>query len=119
MWHSPLVLITVNLRERTAEDSAAGPEGIVSKGLFGPYRSGRSRDWIEVKNSDRPGPGKVSGNCMTIDAAQSAIRLVIANALVENGEASGRGFDALFAMRQAEAIVRALEFAGYEIRPRT
>jgi hypothetical protein len=56
---------------------------------------------------------------MTIDAAQSAIRLVIANALVENGEASGRGFDALFAMREAEAIVRALEFAGYEIRSRT
>jgi hypothetical protein len=56
---------------------------------------------------------------MTIDAAQSAIRLVIANALVENGEASGRSFDALFAMRQAEAIVGALEFAGYEIRPRT
>jgi hypothetical protein len=56
---------------------------------------------------------------MAIDAAQAAIRLVIANALVENGESSGRAFDALFAMHQAEAVVRALEFAGYEIRRRT
>ena len=53
---------------------------------------------------------------MTIDAAGAAIRLVIANALVEGSEVSGRGFDALFAMRQAEAVVRALEFAGCEIR---
>jgi hypothetical protein len=28
----------------------------------------------------------------------------------------GRGFDALFAMRQAEMIVRALKVAGYEIK---
>jgi hypothetical protein len=53
---------------------------------------------------------------MTIDAGQAAIRLVIANALVENGEISGRAFDALAAMRQAEAIVRALAVAGYEIK---
>ena len=53
---------------------------------------------------------------MTIDATATAIRLVIANSLVENGESTGRGLDALFAMRQAEAIVRALELAGYEIR---
>jgi hypothetical protein len=53
---------------------------------------------------------------MTIDGAQAAIRLVIANALVQNGEIGGRAFDALFAMRQAEAIVRALDLAGYEIR---
>jgi hypothetical protein len=55
---------------------------------------------------------------MAIDGAQAAIRLVIANALVENGESGGRGFEALFAMRQAEAVVRALEVAGYEIRRR-
>jgi hypothetical protein len=30
----------------------------------------------------------------------------------------GRTFDALLAMRQAEAVVRALELAGYEIVPR-
>jgi hypothetical protein len=52
---------------------------------------------------------------MTIDAGQAAIRLVIANALV-NGEISGRAFDALAAMRQAEAIVRALAVGGYEIK---
>jgi hypothetical protein len=53
---------------------------------------------------------------MTIDGAQAAIRLVIAEALSKNAEIGGRGFDALFAMRQAEAIVRALDLAGYEIR---
>jgi hypothetical protein len=55
---------------------------------------------------------------MTIDAAQAAIRLIIANALVENGEASGRAFDSLLAMRRAESIVRALEIEGYEIKRR-
>jgi ATP-dependent DNA ligase len=29
-----------------------GPEGIVSKPLSAPYRSGPSRDWIKVKNPD-------------------------------------------------------------------
>jgi len=55
---------------------------------------------------------------MTIDAGEAAIRTVIVNALVEQGETSGRGLDALFAMRQAEAIVKALEYAGYEIKRR-
>jgi bifunctional non-homologous end joining protein LigD len=31
-----------------------GLEGIVSKRLSAPYRSGRSRDWIKVKNPDSP-----------------------------------------------------------------
>jgi hypothetical protein len=53
-----------------------------------------------------------------LDATGAAVRLVIANALVENGEGGGRGFDTLFAMRQAEAVVRALELAGYEIKRR-
>jgi hypothetical protein len=56
---------------------------------------------------------------MTIDAGEAAIRAVIVNALVEEGEMSGRGLDALFAMRQAEAIVKALVHAGYEIRRRS
>jgi hypothetical protein len=55
---------------------------------------------------------------MAIGAEDAAIRIVIANALVENGEDSGRAFDALLAMRQAGAVVRALELAGYEIRRR-
>jgi hypothetical protein len=53
---------------------------------------------------------------MAIGAEQAAIRTVIAGALVEFGNGSGRTFDALFAMRQAEAIVKALELAGYEIK---
>jgi bifunctional non-homologous end joining protein LigD len=31
-----------------------GLEGIVSKRLSAPYRSGSSRDWIKVKNPDSP-----------------------------------------------------------------
>jgi len=33
---------------------AVGCEGIVSKRLGSPYRSGRSRDWVKVKNPDAP-----------------------------------------------------------------
>jgi hypothetical protein len=50
------------LSEHTDEDGAAifaqacrmGLEGIVSKRLTAPYRSGPSRDWIKVKNPDSP-----------------------------------------------------------------
>ena len=56
---------------------------------------------------------------MAIDSGQAAIRMVIASLLAEQGEIGGRAFDALSAMRQAEAIVRALDLAGYEIRRRT
>jgi ATP-dependent DNA ligase len=31
-----------------------GLEGIVSKRLTAPYRSGPSRDWLKVKNPDSP-----------------------------------------------------------------
>jgi hypothetical protein len=58
------------------------------------------------------------GKLMMIDAAEAAIRQVIANAIVEHGESGGRGLDALFALRQAEVIVNALGAAGYEIRRR-
>jgi hypothetical protein len=55
---------------------------------------------------------------MAIDADQAAIRSVIAAVLAKLGEVSGHGLDALLAMRQAEAIVKALEHEGYEIRRR-
>jgi bifunctional non-homologous end joining protein LigD len=50
------------LSEHTDEDRATifqqackmGLEGIVSKRLSVPYRSGPSRNWIKVKNSDSP-----------------------------------------------------------------
>ena len=50
------------LNEHTDEDGATvfrhacklGFEGIVSKRLSAPYRSGPSRDWIKVKNPDSP-----------------------------------------------------------------
>jgi hypothetical protein len=56
---------------------------------------------------------------MAIGTQQAAIRAVIANALAEHASESGRSVDALFAIRQVEAIVKALELAGYEIKPRT
>jgi bifunctional non-homologous end joining protein LigD len=31
-----------------------GLEGIVSKRLSAPYRSGRSTDWLKIKNPDSP-----------------------------------------------------------------
>jgi len=48
--------------EHTDEDAATvfrhacklGFEGIVSKRLAAPYRSGPSRDWLKVKNPDSP-----------------------------------------------------------------
>jgi ATP-dependent DNA ligase len=50
------------LSDHTDEDGATifrqscvmGLEGIVSKRLSAPYRSGPSRDWLKVKNPDSP-----------------------------------------------------------------
>jgi bifunctional non-homologous end joining protein LigD len=50
------------LSQHTADDGAAvfrqacklGLEDIVSKWLSAPYRSGRSRNWLKVKNPDSP-----------------------------------------------------------------
>ena len=53
---------------------------------------------------------------MSIDAEEAAIRTVILGALRGDAEAGERNFDALSAMRQAEAIVKALKSGGYEIR---
>jgi hypothetical protein len=50
---------------------------------------------------------------MAIGAQQAAIRAVIASALADHVSESGQNVDGLVAMRQAEAIVRALEVAGY------
>jgi hypothetical protein len=53
---------------------------------------------------------------MSIDAEEAAIRTIIVSAIMEHLEANERGFDALFAMRQAEAIVKALKIGGYEVK---
>jgi ATP-dependent DNA ligase len=55
-------LVGIVMNEHTDEDGATvfrhackmGLEGIVSKRLSAPYRSGHSRDWIKVKNPDSP-----------------------------------------------------------------
>jgi bifunctional non-homologous end joining protein LigD len=52
----------IELNDHTDEEGATvfrhacamGLEGIVSKRLSAPYRSGPSRDWIKVKNPDSP-----------------------------------------------------------------
>jgi ATP-dependent DNA ligase len=54
--------VGIVLSDHTDEDGATiflracrmGLEGIVSKRLSAPYRSGPSRDWIKVKNPDSP-----------------------------------------------------------------
>jgi hypothetical protein len=53
---------------------------------------------------------------MAIGAQQAAIRAVIAGALADFVSQGGQSVDALVAIRQAEAIVKALELAGYEIK---
>jgi ATP-dependent DNA ligase len=40
---------------------AMGLEGIVSKRLTAPYRSGVSKDWIKVKNPDSPAMRRARG----------------------------------------------------------
>jgi bifunctional non-homologous end joining protein LigD len=54
--------VGIVFNEHTDEDGAVvfrhackmGLEGIVSKRLTAPYRSGPSRDWLKVKNPDSP-----------------------------------------------------------------
>jgi ATP-dependent DNA ligase len=40
--------------DRASHACKLGPEGIVSKRLGSPYRSGRSRHWIKSKNPAAP-----------------------------------------------------------------
>jgi len=56
---------------------------------------------------------------MVFGPQQAAVRTIIAHALAEHASESGRSVDALVAIRQADAIVKALERAGYEIKSRT
>jgi hypothetical protein len=55
---------------------------------------------------------------MAIGGEQAAIRALIASAIAEHVSESGQSADALVAIRQAEAIVKALAVAGYEIKRR-
>jgi hypothetical protein len=55
---------------------------------------------------------------VAIGDEKAAIRTVIAGVLVGRGNENGRAADALLAIQQAAAIVRALELAGYEIKRR-
>ena len=79
-------------------------------------RSGRGTECFRSNGPMPKAPGGNFEEVMTIDGGEAAIRMVIASVLAEHGAIGGRAFDALAAMRQAEAIVRALELAGYEIR---
>ncbi len=69
-----------------------------------PYSGGQAALWTRL------------GATLMIENEEAKIRAVIAGALAEHQEGSGRPFDALLSMRQAEAIVKPLRFAGYEIR---
>jgi bifunctional non-homologous end joining protein LigD len=60
--HSDSWTVGIVLSAHTSDDGATvyrqacvmGLEGIVSKRLTAPYRSGPSRDWIKVKNPNSP-----------------------------------------------------------------
>jgi bifunctional non-homologous end joining protein LigD len=43
---------------------ALGAEGIVAKRRDRPYRSGRSPDWVEVRNADAPAATRINGAVM-------------------------------------------------------
>jgi bifunctional non-homologous end joining protein LigD len=61
------VKVGIAMNEHTDDDGAVvfrhackmGLEGIVSKRLTAPYRSGPSRDWLKVKNPDSPAMRRV------------------------------------------------------------
>jgi ATP-dependent DNA ligase len=46
--------LSIVLNEHFEEDGAIGCEGIVSKRLGSPYRSGRSAHWVKFKNPNAP-----------------------------------------------------------------
>jgi bifunctional non-homologous end joining protein LigD len=55
-----------------------GLEGIVSKRLSAPYRSGPSRDWIKVKNPDSPAmPGSRRAMVIVFDMADDKNPLAV------------------------------------------
>jgi ATP-dependent DNA ligase len=64
----------IELNDHTDVDGAAvfrhacamGLEGIVSKWLAAPYRSGLSRDWIKIKNPSSPAMIRVAGAFRTM-----------------------------------------------------
>jgi hypothetical protein len=64
-----------------------------------------------IRGGKPSGELRSQGNFMTIDTGEAAIRTVIAGAIVESYDASGSAVSALLAMRQAEAIVKALAIA--------
>jgi hypothetical protein len=55
---------------------------------------------------------------VAIGDEQATIRTVIAGVLVEHARENERAPDALLAIQQAAAIVKALDVAGYEIKRR-
>jgi hypothetical protein len=67
----------IHLRVATPTACKLGLEGIVSKRKDSPYRSGRSPDWLKMKNSDAPGRearrgGRMGQKEMAITAARLA-----------------------------------------------
>jgi ATP-dependent DNA ligase len=53
---------------------AMGLEGIVSKRLAAPYRSGPSGDWLKAKNPDSPGNGETSGGTLVVARTHTGLR---------------------------------------------
>jgi bifunctional non-homologous end joining protein LigD len=72
----------IAINEHTDENGAVvflqacrmGLEGIVSKWLTAPYRSGPSRDWIKVKNPDSPAMVRHRGGAMVAGWIREGIK---------------------------------------------
>src|SRR6516162_1364072 len=84
-----------------------------------PREPGRWRERVKERGKTLDRLEHVVRSLMAIGAQQAAIRAVIASALAEQVSESGQSVDALVAIRRAEAIIKALELAGYEVKPRT
>ena len=69
-----------------------------------------------IRGGKPSGELRSHGHFMTIDTVEAAIGTVTTVAIVESYDTSGRAVSALLAVWQAEAIVKALAIAWYEIK---
>jgi hypothetical protein len=116
-----LVLNGEEIGGHRVEAADVGPEprgtGSRSRTRIARRCTGRGRGRGKMFDGSRP--TRFVRSLMAIGAEQASIRTVIAGALAEHVSESGQSVDALVAIRQAEAIVKALKVAGYEIKRRT
>jgi hypothetical protein len=114
------VIVNVNRLPRDLTVPSFGPRMVCTRcGIVGADARPQGmmvRRKLRVRRSTADA---LRGDSWPLVVNKQRFELMIAGVLVEHASESGRASDALFAIRQAEAIVKALELAGYEIKPRT